>query len=649
MAGDAWGGTWASWATSWTRSDYTPVTDDEFEEWLVDTTKLRCWLAEFSATGYDAGSPQGAKTVNLYLANMAFASHSTDTPPSQFYSPWIAKIPTFHSEIGPLLSGKASTGFGKFVITNPASATSGPGVRDDWTRVKFKRDYITLYLGDPEWRKADFRRFIVGVIDQPSTPDFSLIEFDIADILERLNRPLQVNRYVTGPMAGKLKPILQGAPLWMEPVPISDSTLELQLNDGPIEEIGNDVFDDGVSLTSSGEIASVDDTTETITTVVPHGLSADSRVWFFGSPSDPPPAPLAAETYYYVISAGLGASTFRLSATRGGSAINLTNTDAGAVFSSYGWWEDLSIASITPATQPAGRIMVKGAKSDQDGGDLCKVSNVISELIFDRFGLSEDFKDQDSFDDLVADLPDNVGVVFYDHDMPTALDALDRICKGTNCWYGSTPDGTIRVGRISLPDSTSAMDFIASEVRGLKLKSRLLPLNWETLAVRVSRQFYLNGPLNLAPGKEPELLRPYYTKAGNSPAGTGSTPLDDHPELADTFDAPPMDSYFRAGSSTEPARLQTLFKRTIGIFTFETTLKAVRLKLGQTIQLEHPRLGWKVYDGSDPQSPDNNATFDATKAVVIGMDVTPSAADAFKVALTVFRQIPGYYPTGDLS
>lgn len=652
MAGDAWGGTWGSaWATSWTRSDYVPVDDTAFNEWLEGEHE-RCWLAEFSAVGYDAiGSPVATKTINFYISNMAFVSHSTDTPSSQAYSPCIEKIPTFSSEIGMLLSGKVSTGIGRLLIKSPAEAGNGPGVRDDWTRIKFRRDYITLYMGDRNWRKADFRKFVVGVVDQPAASG-GLIELPIADILDRLNRPLQTNRYDTGPMQGKLKPVMQGHVLWMEPVPTSAATLELQLNDGPVAEIGNGVFDNGVTMTGSGTIASVDSGTETITTVDPHGLSADARVVFMEAPADPPPAPLVANTTYYVISAGLGGSTFRLAATRGGSAINLTNTDAGGIFTSYSWWEDLSNGKITLTSQPVGRVMVKGARTESSIDD-CDAANVISALLFDRFGLSNAYKDQDSFDELETDVPDFFGVAFYDQNMPTALGALDQLCRGSNAWYGASPDGEIRVGRLELPESTSVMDFIVSEVRGLRLKNRLLPVNISTMAVRYSRQFYLNGPLNLAPGPvtESELLRPYATAAGSgvlAPA-PGTMPLDDHPEVADTFDMDPMESLFSSSGSAEITRLGTLYGKMLGVFVFETTIKACRLKLGQTIQLEHPRLGWKVYDSGDPQSPDNLATFDATKAVVIGIDVNPAAEDAFKVKLTVFRQVPGYYPTSDLN
>lgn len=649
---DAWGGSWgASWLLSWTRSDYEAVTDDDFALWLSTPSK-RCVLAEFSATGYDAlGSPGQTKTVNAYIANRGFTSHSTDAPASQHYNSWITGIPTFRREMGVALSGRATTGFGTLKVSNPAAG--GAGVRDDWLRMKWKRDYVTLYIGEGHpWHKSDFRKIVVGTLGQPTAPRVGEIEFAIADILDRLDRPLQVNRYSTGPMAGKLKPILQGYVQWMEPVP-TGNPLEFQINDGPIAGAG-EVYDDGVSLAGAGEVDTVDTGTDTITTTEPHGLSVDARVNFIsGSMAHTPPAPLTYDVDYYVIAAGLGGSTFRLAATRGGSAIDLTTTGTAGSFRTYGWWEDLPNGLITLTASPAGRIMVKGAASDASGGDLCKLPNVISELIFNRFGLSTDFKDEDSFDDLVVDYPNLVGVVFYDHDSPTALEALERLCKGTNCWYGSTPDGQISVGRLKLPESTAELEFNVSEVKegSLRLSNRILPINVTSLAIRYDRVFTLNGPLNLSADKEPGLLSPYWVDAGYSLAGTGTLPLDEHPDTADSVDLPPMDSLISGSGSAnnEAVMLQAFRKKTLGTFVFETKVKACRLKIGQTIQLTHPRLGWKQYDGSDPQSPDNMSNFDATKAVVVGIDVNLSAADPFPVRLTVFRQIPGYYPTEDLN
>ncbi len=82
----------------------------------------------------------------------------------------------------------------------------------------------------------------------------------------------------------------------------------------------------------------VDDSTETITTPTAHGFSAGQAV-VFSVATGLIVGGITAGTTYYVISAGLTSTNFRVSTTRGGSAVNLTDavgtntvTPAGTVF-----------------------------------------------------------------------------------------------------------------------------------------------------------------------------------------------------------------------------------------------------------------------------------------------------------------------------
>lgn len=73
----------------------------------------------------------------------------------------------------------------------------------------------------------------------------------------------------------------------------------------------------------------VDDTTDLITAGSPHNYIAGDTVVF--STTGTMPAPLVAGTTYYVIAAGLTATDFKVSATSGGSAVNITTTGTGTL------------------------------------------------------------------------------------------------------------------------------------------------------------------------------------------------------------------------------------------------------------------------------------------------------------------------------
>lgn len=83
---------------------------------------------------------------------------------------------------------------------------------------------------------------------------------------------------------------------------------------------------DSVAAPSDIAITSADTGTEEITTATDHGLAVGDRVYFDGSV----PTGISTATKYYVIEAG-SSTTFKVSSTRGGSAVNITATGTGTV------------------------------------------------------------------------------------------------------------------------------------------------------------------------------------------------------------------------------------------------------------------------------------------------------------------------------
>ncbi len=630
------------------------ITDEAFTAWL-STPNRRCVLAEFSAVGYDSdGSPASTKTVNAYIANMGFTSHATDTPPSQHYNAWIKKLPTFRREMGVALSGRATNGFGSLVVANPADALSGPGVRDDWLRMKWKRNYLTLYLGDPSWRKADFRKILVGTLGQPSAPNVGEIEFPIADLGDLFNGLLQTNKFASG----SYKPLAVGMPSWCDLPSLDPSALTYQMNDGAMalrDETNSleQLYDNGVlipDILRSDAIA--DPATDTLyysgSPTPGHGYS-DGYVMYIVAGS---PTGLFTATEYYLVNTT--STTWQVSLTLGGSPIDFSSVQGSPFYISvYPYRVDRSTGVATLLTTPASpRISAYLIAQGDGSADLsdAKLHNILSYVIFDKGGVSTAFKDTASFAALGAALGDHAAGIWLNGQSQTTIgEALDRITRGSNTWYGVTPDGFIQVGLLSLPEATSVMDFTDSNTRDLALTSVIRPIDFSESDVTY---FQPNLDSVLWVQNSDGGYQVNKTFLASYVYGAGTTPLDDHPELSDSRNPRTFDLIYTEGSGAgvERARLVELYKRTLGIFTFRAKLSAITLAIGQTISLTHPRLGWKMYEGPyDPTSPDDTRDFDATKAVVIGTDVNLSANDAFPVKITVFRQIPGYYPEGDLN
>lgn len=95
---------------------------------------------------------------------------------------------------------------------------------------------------------------------------------------------------------------------------------------GNLEAIG--LLDTDVPIVGTAEAA-----TDLITAYA-HGLQTDQRVFVMSAPGAVLPTGLAENTAYFVLAAGLTADAFKLSATSGGAAINITANGA-AMFIPY--------------------------------------------------------------------------------------------------------------------------------------------------------------------------------------------------------------------------------------------------------------------------------------------------------------------------
>lgn len=640
-----------------------PRTNTEYTAWLDSQSAIRCVLAEMSATGYDSGGSPYTKTVNVYLSNHGYTSQQQDTPSLRHYDNYIQQIPTFTREMSTALSGQATTGFGDLIISNPVQTIASGGVRDDWLRMKWNRNYLKLYLGDPSWPKHDFRLMIYGRVGMPSAPSLGQIKFPIADLSDALNVNISATRFSTGEFSDKFKPRLFSVVRALE-IQIDSASLVGTINDGGVSSTLNDstyrlhdcLPDAFVHIGGAKglTVSSVDTGTETITASGTHNLSAGYRLQFTGGT---PPAGLSTLTNYWVLAAGLTATAFRLTATEGSTTpVNLTSAATGASFNSFGYTFDAAAGTVELISPPAGRIF---CFQPWDGVITGGPSDVMGAIAFTAAGLSLNFKDSASFTAAAAvDTTDAAaaGIATRIGELRTAASLIADLAVGSRSWFGFTPDGLMQVGSLSLPGATAVASFTESDVvRGsLRLVEVLRPVNYAESNITYNPWFNVGQPpivpnIQLTGGDDygvysAEIAAGCQQWAPTS-YGAGGVPIDDHP---DQIDAAVLDNF--ASLSTSGSDLATRVinfrKHALGIFEFTTRLSAFNLNIGDTISLTHPRYGWKQYTGSDDASPDNTGTVEARYAVVIGI-ATDVARGTTKIKC--FRRIPGYYPTADLN
>jgi hypothetical protein len=627
---------------------WLPRTNAEYKEWLESIAERRV-LFDLTAIGFDnpAITPPYTRDVPKYVANGGFVTQEFDSPANTPYEPRITKVPVFSREMSLALTGRTSLNLGTIVLANRRQEENGPGELDDWLRMKWKKDYVYGYLGDPSWAKHDYRLIVRGRLGQPTAPNMAEIQFQIADISEAFNEPFQEDTYATAHIQqGRRRPVAIGTSVMVEPPMIDSGTAEFEISEGAVDDDLQaywTAYDAFVGIIGGFEVASVDAGTDTITATAAHGLlDGYAVIWPVGMVITPP-APLSQGVFYYA--RDTTSTTLKVAATPGGAAIDLTNTDGtGSIPSAYGINLDGAGGTFTCVSNPTGRVVLGSVR--QAGTETGRIDNVYHFILFDKFALPLDLKDPASFDALGELMQDDTWGTWVNTEPHAVGEILERISKGSMTWYGITFDGLIQVGRFDLPTfgQTPDLELTESDVKAnsMKLVSRQLPIDFAKVAVRYQPAHYTQGPAASAnPTFNESRLLPMVVH------GASGLPLDDYPELSDTRPAEDFLLYCASPivATAEQTRLQALFGRIIGVFSFYTRLVALTVNIGDVIQLTHSRLGWKLWDAeTDPASPDQDGDIDSRLAVVIGIELDLTATDGFPVKLTVFRRIPGYYP-----
>lgn len=637
-----------------------PRTNAEVDAAISSQSAVLAVVMQITAVGYNAGVSPYTKQIKGYFSTFGFASKPWDNPPNQYFPGYITQIPIVSREMSTALAGQVQTGIGDAILMNPPQGDTRKGLLDDLLRLVPKRNIVLMQVGCFDHPLHDFRPIVRGRVGNATAPTEETIRLPIADLSDALNEPLVTTRFGssgTNPYQGQFYPALFGQPQYVECPLIDSSALRYALSRRAIIQQtppstggGPAMYVDTTALASSSTISAVTPASDLLTSAVAHGMTANWRVFFFAGT---PPAPLALETEYWVISSGLTTTDFKVSATRGGSAIDITGSTTGANWVGYGYDFDYTgpPASVRLAnTPPATARIFAQAPADNDGSSTpYLVGKMYSAIFFSALGLSLNFKDQASFDALDTALSTFKGGMWFDTQKHTGAEAALRLALGSFTFFCLSPEGLFQVGKIDLPSSTAVLTLIESDVKdgSLKLVDTIRPIDMSQAQLTYSPWFLTGPPLQTdaifgaRQGKSTQLPYSY---------GGASWPLDNFPNNTEANNAAIFDSIDTTGGIEMRNRIAALFLKKLGIFELQTRVAASRLSIGQTISLTHPRMGWKLWTPSDPPSADNNgANTESRLAVVVGVKTNWSAPDEFNTTLKLMRQMPGNYPTANFN
>lgn len=306
-------------------------------------------------------------------------------------------------------------------------------------------------------------------------------------------------------------------------------------------------------------------------------LSADGSIW--NGISNTLPAGLSINTDYWVIAAGLTTTDFRLSATRGGSAINITGSTTGAVVYGFHWTIELTTGKLYLDSKPASEITC----------DFVAGTTAASSIIPTVLGtINVDGRSQTRFASTCAQ---PIGV--YVPDRRNRLDIAGDIVSGLGAWHGYSRFGFLQMGRIEGTPTTHDYEITADmmEDGSLTIERMVLPRKRHRIGYRRN---WTDQSGKLLAGVSTEARNLYSQEYSASPPTLGTDEGSDGSQfhkLAVLPDVIPSLMVYGSDALTEGLRRDAMFFGWGAIFVCRVGLVGRELDPGMVVKVTHSRYG----------------------------------------------------------
>lgn len=577
------------------------VSDAQFLQWLRGSPKIAI-LAELNYGYQNAGA--AAEGTVYFAAAENFVD--TSVSPVRPYADRIASAPVVERAIDAGELGGRSVGSISNIVLNNADGG-----------LDYLLDYIldgrdcALYIGDPTWARSDFRKVGVGVVASLKADNDETLTIVLRDRGLLADATVIGDAMTTGPNAGKPKPLIFG------------QTYNLDLTQALYDALGPSYYFNSYAQDSSAAYANVllrdaggslvnagfsgDNTaitanagTDTISYTA-HGLNANDVVRFTGTT---PFTGLTAGVQYWVLSSGLTANNFKVSTTRGGSAVDITGTTFSGTMrvDSRRYYVDAANAAVTLSSSPSGRltgdVLAQGTSGD---AAIQNIPHAAMRYLLDTYTkLTSSDRDATSFAALVA-AEQAAGKQWGRAvlDRTNVLDLLDEIAIATCSWYGFGADGKLRVGKLDLANLDSAMSIdsigvgdilgdASYEVREIKFGKMVLDAN-KNVAVQP------DGLLSsVSAADKSKWGQQYQTRVKTTDPGQLDYLEDPWLFHKSAIDSPPVETAFVGSTSAAQALVDerwSLMKPHTVVFGCTVRLDKYALNQGDCVSVTYPRYG----------------------------------------------------------
>lgn len=577
------------------------ISDAEFARWLKlpDAAREVLYEQDFA---YESGGAPAVGTA--YFSRLGYRTGAAESPSNTNYRSALKVCPTVKRAVDPdPLGGFIAVSLGTVEISN------ANGAFDDLLNRIIDGREGRFYIGSPTWPRADFRlvqTVLAEVVTAP--PGARVIRLTVRE------KRLALDRDIAGDAVNdeRRKPLVFSAGggsggYSVEPVEKNSSTLEYYVLQNYTSAVLNGLYDDGTTL-DDGILFSGDNTaitanagTDTITRAA-HGLNVNDVVRF--TLTDTIFAGLAAFTQYWVISAGLTANDFRLSLTKGGSAVDITGTTfTGVIACSRRRYYDSvgSDGTVKLSSTPAGRLTadVTGYSASQSLVDG-SVGELLRALIIDYGGVAGASVDTTSFRDVDSSLSASIlhaGRVVTQRE--NLREVLRDLAVTAQICIGEDSSGVFRAFRIDL--SALAGETPDHYLTAAELTDHPIAANAREIVGTVAVRSQKNetplsyGEINsLVAVADARAFAAGYRAMAENTAPSGTTYAGNWQSYHKTAVRREVDGGFTGSASqivdTADEILGDL-KPHIRTVEVETDLRAYSWRLGACVNLTHPRYG----------------------------------------------------------
>jgi len=367
-------------------------------------------------------------------------------------------------------------------------------------------------------------------------------------------------------------------------------------------------------------VSAVNTGTETIT-ATGHGAAVNAQVEFTAGV---PPAPLALNTVYYAIAAGLTANDLRVALAPGGAAIDLTGSSTGATMIVRNWVNDYANGRIILVTAPVGQVTMDVWDESTLTDDTLAVMITALGIIF---AVPVRTAEAGQGAPLAFALATGTAGLYVRGER-NVLDMLDELtASGGGFWYCDR-SGALGAVQLTLPQTEWEYELSGDDLdQDLRLESIILPSQVQQLGYGRNWTPQDSGLAGAVSAADRGRYAAEHLVTGLEPVYEGLDQPANH-ELRERPRVKPTLIYGENEALLEAERLDILRRKTLGVFTFTPRIFQIFFSLGERVRLVHPRFGFQ----------------DGRVCVIIGIEEDARRAST---KLTVITQLNGQFPVTD--